>query len=70
MNIRIKINESTNKTIRATIYTGNGASTNVGTLWMTREEFEDFSSILTFGIPENSELIIDSPEESGSYPED
>ena len=60
MNIRIKINESTNKTIRATIYT----------LSMTREEFEDFSSILTFGIPENSELIIDSPEESGSYPED
>ena len=68
MNITISITETTKKSIQATILTGPGIpAVNVGTIWMTRDEFDNFTSILTFGIPEGSELIIDSPEEGNTY---
>ena len=58
MNIKIVVDESTTGTVRATIYSTE-TSSNIGTLWMTRDEFDNFVNCLTFGIPEGGQLEID-----------
>ena len=68
MNIKITIDESSDKSVKATLYTGSGApDANVGTLWMTRNELDDFLSVLTFGMPDGSELVVDDPTLHDNY---
>jgi hypothetical protein len=60
MKLKIKIEESNNNNVRATMYTAD-TNSNVGTLWMTRTEFDQFINMLSFGIDENSTLEVDDP---------
>lgn len=68
MNIKITIDESSDKSVNATMYTGKqDAWVNVGTLWMTQPELEDFVSVLTFGMADGCELIVDDPSAKNEY---
>jgi len=60
MNIKIVVEDSNAGSVRATIYTSDTAS-NIGTLWMTREEFDQFVNCLTFGMSDNCQLEVDDP---------
>ena len=63
MNIKIKVEESTSSSVRATMYAAD-TNSNVGTLWMTRDEFEQYLDVLTFGIPDGNTLEVDDPHVS------
>ena len=68
MNIKITIDESSEKSVKATMYIRNSDSwANVGTLWMTRDELDDFISVLTFGMTDGCELIVDDPSVQDEY---
>ena len=58
MNIKIVVDEANAGSVRATIYS-TVTKSNIGTLWMTREEFDGFIDCLTFGMPEGAQLEID-----------
>lgn len=60
MNIKIKVEESSPSSIRATMYVTD-TNSNVGTLWMTQDEFKQFVDTLTFGLPDGETLEIDDP---------
>lgn len=60
MNIKIVINEKSNSTLNCTLYE-NTTKTNIGTLWLTRQEFEDFTNMLTYGITSDNTLEIEDP---------
>lgn len=62
MNIKITVDSDSGNTINATMYL---ADTNVGTLWMTTKEFDQFVSTLTFGMDDDSTL--DVIHESDEY---
>ena len=58
MNIKIVVDEANSGSVRATMY-ATDTDSNVGTLWMTRNEFDDYINCLTFGMPEGGQLEID-----------
>ena len=58
MNIKIKIEESSSTNVRATLFAAD-TNSNVGTLWLTRKEFESFVDMLTHGLSDSSSLEID-----------
>lgn len=57
MKIKITINESTNSTINATIFECD-TSSNIGTLWMTREEFDSFTDMLRYGLTDKDSIEV------------
>lgn len=58
MNLKIVIEERGTKSIRATMYITD-THANIGTLWMTHEEFEQFHDMLTFGMNETCTLEVE-----------
>jgi len=65
MNIKIVINNKSNDTVSGTMYEGDTMS-NIGTIWMKTNEFDQFVKMLTFGISEDSNLEVeDSISEYG-----
>lgn len=63
MNIKITVDNDNGNTINATMYLAD-TNTNVGTLWMTSKEFDQFVSTLTFGMDDDSTLeVIHEPDE-------
>lgn len=67
MNIKIKIEESNPVNVRATIYNSADTQSNVGTLWMTRKEFDQFVSMLTYGISEHDTVEVEDPSIADEY---
>ena len=57
MNIKIKVDESSPSSVKATMYAAD-TNSNVGTLWMTREEFTQFVDTLTFGVSDGETLDV------------
>ena len=57
MNIKITVDSASENTINATMYLSD-TGTNVGTLWMTSKEFDQFVSTLTFGMDDDSTLEV------------
>ena len=57
MNIKIKVDESSSSSVKATMYAAD-TNSNVGTLWMTRDEFTQFVDTLTFGMSDGDVLDV------------
>lgn len=62
MNIKIVIDERGSTSIRATVYNAE-TKDNIGTLWMTSQEFEIFTETISNGLPETCYLEIVDPNE-------
>lgn len=66
MNIKIVVEDANAGTVRATLYASD-TSSNIGTLWVTREEFDQFVNCLTFGMSDNCQLEIEDPTAVEQY---
>lgn len=66
MNIKITINSKNSNTVNCTVYAGD-TKTNIGTLWMTQEEFDTFVNMLTFGISGENTLEVDDAVSDYEY---
>jgi hypothetical protein len=57
MNIKIKVDESSPASVKATLYVSD-TNSNIGTLWVTRDELKQLTEILTYGISEDDTLEV------------
>ena len=57
MNIKITVDNVSENIVNATMYLSD-TNTNVGTLWMTTKEFDQFVGTLTFGMDDDSTLEV------------
>ena len=69
MNIKIKVEESSPSSVKATMYAAD-TNSNVGTLWMTRDEFTRFIDILTYGVSEEDTLEVVDDQYVSDYDND
>lgn len=65
MNIKITVESRSENSVHATMY--NDDRQNIGTLWMTDKEFDEFTHTLTFGLDEGAELQIEDETSAEAY---
>lgn len=66
MNIKIVINSKSNGNVSGTMYEGDTMS-NIGTIWMKTDEFDQFIKMLTFGLSEDSNLEVEDTVNEYGY---
>ena len=58
MNLKIVIEDSTQTSVHATLYSSD-TNSNIGTLWVTRDELNSIIESLTYGMEDGKVLEID-----------